>query len=419
MSLFLSAVALLTLALLASSKRFYRLRRSRLAAGAIAGGWIAVLVGVLLGPFASGLVSPDAVLRATPLLSVGLGWIGLMIGLQARRDVLTKLPRVIWRLSLIDAALSVVIIGAIAWLAIASARGSLTQTPPLAVALFATAAIGWSMETRSLGLDASSESQRHAVLLRASGGLCAILAVASFGIVAGVLPSAVAPVEGSEAGAFGSRLGALALACAIAPFLALLAREAMRLAGRQRAEMLVVFLGVVALAAGISASLGVTPLLPAMITGATLANLRSTQASADTAVFGRFILQAEHVVATLFALLAGVLLDPRLTLVGLSVAGALVLARLLTKPALYAILSTEAPSDADAPSHAAARRAPLRQSPVAMALAVSLFILAPEPASQRLLAIVVLVGLASDILATIAIRRASGGTPTAPRGDRP
>lgn len=402
MSLFLSAVALFTLALLATSKRFYRVRRSRIGAGAVAGGWVAVSVGILLGPFASAAISPDAVLRATPLLSVGLGWIGLMIGLQARRDILTRLPRVVWRLSLADVVVSSVATGALAWLAIASFRGSVSETPPLAVALFAAAAIGWSMETRSLGLDASAESQRHAVLLRASGGLSAILAVAYFGVVATLLPPGDAPGRG-----IGSRVGALALACAIAPLLAILARESMRLAGRHRAETLVVFLGVVALAAGISGSLGVTPLLPAMITGATLANLRSHHASADTAVFGRFILQAEHVVATLFALLAGVLLDPRLSLASLAIAGVVLLARVLTKPALYATLATETPSDADAPSHAAARRAPMRQSPVAMALAVSVFMLAPDPSSQRLLAMVVLVGVGSELLATIAIRRAA------------
>ena len=188
--------------------------------------------------------------------------------------------------------------------------------------------------------------------------------------------------------------------------LAISAREAMPCRAH-RAETLVVFLGVVALAAGISGSLGVTPLLPAMITGATLANLRAHQASAETAVFGRFILQAEHVVATLFALLAGVLLDPRLPLAALGVAGVVFLARALTKPTLYAALTAEIPSDADSRSRSAARRAPIRQSPVAMALAVSLFILSPDPASQRLLTIVVIVGVVSDLLAALAVRRSA------------
>ena len=144
MSLFFSAAALVTLALLATSKRFYRVRRSRIGAGAVAGGWVAVSAGLLLGPFGTGAIAPDAVLSATPLLSVGLGWIGLMIGLQARRDILTRLPRVVWRLSLADFVASSLVTGALAWLAISSLRGSISETPLLAVALFAAAAIGWS-----------------------------------------------------------------------------------------------------------------------------------------------------------------------------------------------------------------------------------------------------------------------------------
>lgn len=406
MALFLSIAALVVIALLATSKRAYRVRRSRLGAAAVAGGWIATAVGALLGPSVSGLITPDAVLRATPLLSVGLGWIGLMVGLQARRDILSRLPRAVWRLTLVDSALSVALVAG-ALIALAIMHGDLAnRAGVVAVALLASASIGWSMETRSLGIDATTEGRERSVLLRASGGLSAIVAITLFGVVASVLPLDLTVAADRAPSSIPMRIGALAAASGVGVVLAIIAKEALRLASKRRDEMLVVFLGVVGLAAGVSADLGVSPLFPAMLTGATLANLRAADAAspaADTALFGRFILQAEHVIAVIMALLAGVLLDPTIPLIGVLAVGALVLARTVAKPLAFALVD-RAPV-ADINIKRVARAAPIRQSPVAIALAVSLFILVPEVDAQRLLTVVVLVGFLCDLLAALAARR--------------
>ena len=409
MAIFLSIAALFALALLATSKRAYRVRRSRLGSAAVAGGWIAIAVGAILGPSVSGLITPDAVLRATPLLSVGLGWIGLMVGLQARRDILAQLPRAVWRLSITDALLSVASVS-VALLIIVKAN-SLGATPGLiASALLAAATIGWSMETRSLGIDMlpGAGGQQRAVLLRASGGLGAILAITTFGVASAIAPLAHATTSTHVAPSIGVRLGALAGACVLAILFAFVAKEGLRLAGKRRAEMLVVFLGVVGLAAGVSADLGISPLFPAMLTGAAFANLRArgpSDSQADTALFGRFILQAEHVVATIFSILAGILFDPRITLVGLLVVSAIVLVRVMVKPLAFALADSDFAIDPSA--RRASRFASIRQSPVAIAIAVSLFVLAPDADAQRLLTIVILVGVSCEVLASLAVRRKS------------
>ncbi len=411
MAIFLSIAALFVLALLATSKRAYRVRRSRLGAAAVAGGWIAITVGAILGPSVSGLITPDAVLRATPLLSVGLGWIGLMVGLQARRDILTHLPRAVWRLSLLDAALSVACVAGA--LMIVVRAYDLGANPGLiAGALLAAATIGWSMETRSLGVDSLPGGHQRAVLLRASGGLAAILAITTFGIASALTQVDPGSTEADNTRAIATRLAALAGAAIIAVLLAIVAKEGLRIAGKRRAEMLVVFLGVVGLAAGISADLGISPLFPSMLCGAVFANLRSTGPSdsqADTALFGRFILQAEHIIATIFSLLAGILLDPRITIVGLVVVGAIVLVRVIVKPLAFMFADSEHSYD-NPGARRAARFATIRQSPVAIAIAVSLFILAPDADAQRLLTIVILVGITCELLASFAVRRRTAGT---------
>ncbi|MGP1308909.1 MAG: hypothetical protein ACTS27_01775 [Phycisphaerales bacterium] len=411
MAIYLSIAAVVVLALLATSHRAYRFRRSRLGAAAIAGGWVAVAIGALLGPAVSGAVSDLAVDRATPLLSVGLGWIGVMVGLQARRDVLTNLPRVVWRLSLLDMIASVLAVGGavaalFAFTALPADRTTLS-TAVLLVSLLAPVLLGWSMETRSLGIESMPRGAERAVLLRASGGLSALIAITFFGVATALIPLRLTSPADIEPVGVGLRLAGVLAAGAIGVVLAIVAKEGLRLAGKRREEMLVVFLGIVGLAAGISADLGVSPLFPAMLTGATFANLRTagpSDAATDTALFGRFILQAEHIVAVMFALLAGILLTPRLPIEALYVAGGLILARLVLKPLCFAVLDRSAPTPDDT-TRAVARAATIRQSPVALALAVSLCILTPDPDVRTLLTVVVIVGFSCDLLAALAARR--------------
>ena len=83
MKVFLAIAALLILALVATNTRFYTFRRSRFVTLLISGGWPAVLIGILIGPHAANLVTDEILRASTPLVLLALGWIGLMIGLQA------------------------------------------------------------------------------------------------------------------------------------------------------------------------------------------------------------------------------------------------------------------------------------------------------------------------------------------------
>lgn len=52
-----------------------------------------LLLGFLLGPHVSNIVSRDTIDLLTPLLALGLGWIGVLFGLQLDRDHLRQFPR--------------------------------------------------------------------------------------------------------------------------------------------------------------------------------------------------------------------------------------------------------------------------------------------------------------------------------------
>ncbi|HZD05976.1 MAG TPA: cation:proton antiporter, partial [Longimicrobiales bacterium] len=64
------------------------------------------VLGYLLGPGGLGLLSGDAVIQLEPLLALGLGWIGLLFGMQLDRDALRQFPMGYHLLALGQAALA-------------------------------------------------------------------------------------------------------------------------------------------------------------------------------------------------------------------------------------------------------------------------------------------------------------------------
>ncbi|MEC9373532.1 MAG: cation:proton antiporter [Planctomycetota bacterium] len=417
---FIAIVLLSVIALVAASPRFLRLRRSRPMTLLLSGGWLAVITGALLGPSGIGVVDPAAMLRLTPLLMVGLGWIGLMIGLQGQRRIIRELPRDLWLLTLVDFVVCLLAFGALAWFGVGlwlaqsdGGEGPAWRLP--AVILLIACAIGWSMETRSLRGGDERVAVRLAHLVRGGGALAAIIAIAFFGVASETITrnDAGAPIIDFVQAA--SRVGIAAL---LALLLGLLGRFALRLAGRSRADLLVVLLGLVALLAGIAADLGSSPLFASMLAGVVLANI----AGDDILGFGRFVLQAEHVVALMFALLAGVLIDPAIGAWGVLLALAIAGARFVIKPLLLRgfiesgtqkgaaeiTAPTESPAGPESQpaklSSAAATLlsiAPVRQGPLAIALGVGLVLAEPSAFNRKLLTVVLLAGLLSEALPLI------------------
>ncbi|GMR12763.1 MAG: hypothetical protein BMS9Abin29_0956 [Gemmatimonadota bacterium] len=65
-----------------------------------------VLLGFVLGPAGLELVSAEALGQLSPLLVLGLGWVGLLFGMQLDRDTLGQFPRSFHILTLVQAGLA-------------------------------------------------------------------------------------------------------------------------------------------------------------------------------------------------------------------------------------------------------------------------------------------------------------------------
>ena len=399
MQIFLTILVVSVLALLATSRRLYSLRRRRPMIVLVSGGWLAIAAGVALGPSGAALIRDEAVLPMTPLLMVGLGWIGLMVGLQVRRDVLAALPKSVKRLAAWDAMFSLAVFGVIGFAGLSiwvTERGPGWIAAPLA--LLACCGIGWSMETRSLRARDDPGSQRLALMVRASAALGAVLAVGVFGVLASLGERVSATEMQIDVLGAAIRVGAcIGLAIAASA----LGRYGLRLAGRTRDDQLVVFLGVVALVAGIAVQFRISPIFSAMLVGIVIANMHGL----DARQFERFILKAEHVVAAVFALLAGVLLNTHIGVAELAIAIAIAAARLLFKPPLFRIWARRVDREqigsvsVSIPDDSGLYIGPVRQSPLAIALAVGFVLLEHRSElSTRLLTIVAIAGVLSDLI---------------------
>jgi Kef-type K+ transport system membrane component KefB len=182
----------------------------------------------------------------------------------------------------------------------------------------------------------------------------------------------------------------LFIAVAVATMLGVGGRFMLRRAERSRPEALAVFIGIVALSAGVAADLRFSPLLGSMLVGLVASNL----AGPRVRDFERFILGAEHTVALMFFLLAGVLLEPTIGLWGAALALLLVALRLMLKPL---VMSYSLAIHADElPLRSALYAATIRQSPVAIAIAVGVVLAEASMFNRQILTIVVLSGLISE-----------------------
>lgn len=385
----LGVVALLmAIALFATNRRTLALRRSRAMVVLISGGWLAVGFGVLLGRGGLGVVGAENFrTELTPALQAALGWVGLMLGLQLRRDVITGLPRWVWRVVALDALLvSVVFAGGSAlcvwlWLGDWDVAGVWWG-----VSVLACACAGWAVETRSLaGADAENKYETARVGVRAGGTLSAVVFTLVFGML---LAIGARGVSGEVEVDVLRGLMTLGAAFGGAGLIALVGRYALVVAGKSPEQRLAIFLGLVTLSAGFAGQLGLPALMVAMVTGVVLANL-SEQGLRD---FERFILNADLVIATLVALLAGILIASDLGVREVALGCAIAGIRLVLKPL---VLQHGRPKGA---ALGALSIAPVRQSPVALAIALSALLIEPSGVMARLLGVVVVAGVVSAIL---------------------
>lgn len=365
----------LLLAFLSLTRPAARLARWPLASALLGGGWLALGAGLVLGPGGMGLLRSQALVELRPLTQLGLAWVGLLVGLQMRRDLVAAVPTTLWRWVIADAVVAFLAGAAVTVACLRSLTPGmeLTRLWPIA-SLAGAACIGWSGELRSLrGLDV--RAPQVAAWMQAGAGLGSALAIIASDLIT------MSP-RGSEG---------LFAVLAIAGAAALSLRTVLGPQSGQDGRLILALLATLATVAGAGAAMDASPMTGAFLLGLVVANLRG----GPMRRMERLVAESEPAVAAVFFMLAGVMLGGVGGRWPWALAAALLAVRILLKPlvAWWALGGRWRE-----PGAGKLRPGTLRQAPIAVALAVAAVQVHDTTTERGLLLALVLVGVSSGLL---------------------
>jgi len=318
-----------------------------------------VLVGLALGPSGLGLLTSEATEQLSPLLALGLGWVGFHFGLQLDRRALGQFSRSHYALALGQAVITFGIFAAVAFV-VARAAG-LDEAVLLLLVLSAacTAAV-----TTPAGIAIVSATFRVKGnvrdLLLFIGSIDAIVGITALQITYSLYrPGAVA------AGMDSSQLVFVGLAVGVGLICGIVFMWLTR--SRPEGEELVLFLlGACAFAAGVALQWSLSPLFVSAIMGALAANL-----SRSTERIQLLLSRWEKPVYVTFLLIAGALIQIPTWLV-FPVAVGYAALRFLAKTAAAGILVGVVPFPFEVPRRLGFGLVPQGGIPIAMAVSGAL-----------------------------------------------
>lgn len=249
---------------------------ARLAAGALARRFLIVsgaeylILGVLLGPRVSGLISANVIDSFGPFITLAIGWMGAVIGSEFHLKRMLRFRGELYQVAFIEAVLVVAIVGG-AMLAILTRLFDIPLTDALAPAAslgaiaVTTSASGIALAARRLARDRAARTPLLRQL-QVTGGMDAAVGVLAFGIILCIVhvppPGDIRPPTPTEWAVITIGIG---LVGGILYHLFL--------GGERDPDRLFVALAAaITLASGTAAYARLSPLLPTMLIGAILAN---------------------------------------------------------------------------------------------------------------------------------------------------
>jgi hypothetical protein len=225
-----------------------------------------LLLGILLGPQVSGLISPSVVGDFAPFMTLALGWIGVMVGTQFYLPGLFRISAKSYRIAFIEAvfalaAVSAAMAGVLAWLFRLPFLE--VMTPAIALGAIATASMpsGIALVSRTLGRSAPVLRQ-----LELTTAVDALVAITAFGLLLSIVH--VVP-EVSPRAPTATEWAVISIGIGVVSG----SLFHLFLGSEKNIDRLFIGLGgAIILASGAAAYLRLSPLLPAMLIGMILIN---------------------------------------------------------------------------------------------------------------------------------------------------
>lgn len=225
-----------------------------------------LLLGMLLGPLASGLLSREALGGLSPLVTLGLGWTGARLGSQFTLPELIRIRGVVYRVAFVESLITLILVSAttlfvLSWTLGLHARESVIAAVALGAMATVTGQAGVAVASRGRGAGDSLVGQ-----LRTSAAVNAFVAVAAFGLLtAAVHPEPLGlgrPPSITEWAVINLALGGVGGGL----FHLFLGEE------RHPDRLFIALVGAIVLVSGAAAYLRLSPMLAALMFGAMVAN---------------------------------------------------------------------------------------------------------------------------------------------------
>ena len=237
-----------------------------------------LLLGILLGPRVSGILSAQTMAGFAPFITLALGWIGAIVGTQFYLAALVRIPGLAYRLAFTEALATAFVVAGLEALAIGWLSGeTLSYAVVPAVALGAIAAVsapaGIEVVARRIG------GRREPILrqLQVATAIDALVGIVTMGILFCLFHPAsrttARPITPTEWAVITVGIGVVGGAL-----------FHLFLGGETNPDRLFISLaGAIILTSGAAAYLHLSPVLTSMIVGATLINTsRSREAITQT-----------------------------------------------------------------------------------------------------------------------------------------
>ena len=266
MSSALLLVLLVVVAYLAAHVAFEWLARRYL----VVSGAEYLVLGVLVGPQAFGLLPVEALDAFSPFLTLALGWVGVIVGMQFHLPALVRIPALRWQVASVEAVLTLTVVaGLIAltlyWMFDASLSAAVVAG--IAFGAVATASAPTGIEVVARRLSDRGPLVRQLELTAAVDSVVAIVALGLLACVYHAPPLTGRPPTTTEWAVISIGLGVVSGAL----FQLFLGSE------RESDRFIISLVGAVALASGAASYLQLSSLLVCMVMGATLANTTSNR----------------------------------------------------------------------------------------------------------------------------------------------
>lgn len=242
----------------------------------VAFGWLAkrflivsgaeyLLLGILLGPQVTGLISASVFSGFAPFMTLALGWIGAMVGAQFYLPALVRYRAPVYRIAFFEAALTFTIVAAVMaalfqWLFGLPMRDALSPAAVLGALATASSPVGIGLVARRVGMGATVRQ------LQMTTAIDALVAITAFGLLLAIDHPAPAdlprPLTATEWAVVTVAIGVVGGTL----FHLFLGEE------RNIDRLFISLAGAIILASGAAAYTRLSPLLPALLIGAILTN---------------------------------------------------------------------------------------------------------------------------------------------------